>query len=181
MANIITEIVNGVETVLLDVSDTTATEADVIKGKVFTKQDGTKGTGTLEQGSYETWDGSYANLQAVSKKAFNIVCSGYATMMGYKVYISNGETTYIADYDDNPITEQLIGGYTETDLTISFSGGSGNDLGRVAYTTDGTDPSNSSTSIVLNSGNTLAPISAVYIIPYSTNMSNIKLYVGFED
>lgn len=38
----------GVEQVLLDVSATTATEEKVLKGEVFTKADGTQGTGTLE-------------------------------------------------------------------------------------------------------------------------------------
>lgn len=50
MANKITETKNGVTSVLLDVSQTTATEADVAQGKVFTKQDGTQGTGTLVAG-----------------------------------------------------------------------------------------------------------------------------------
>ena len=62
MANKITETKNGVTSVLLDVSQTTATEADVAQGKVFTKQDGTQGTGTLVQKTYETWDGSYTDL-----------------------------------------------------------------------------------------------------------------------
>lgn len=50
MANKITETKNGVTSVLLDVSQTTATEADVAQGKIFTKQDGTQGTGTLVAG-----------------------------------------------------------------------------------------------------------------------------------
>lgn len=39
---------NGVDTALLDVSGTTATEEKVLKGEVFTKADGTIATGTLE-------------------------------------------------------------------------------------------------------------------------------------
>lgn len=79
MANKVIERVNGVDTVILDVSQTTATETDVAVGKIFTKQDGTQGTGTLVPGS----DGTTMNAASDSAMESLLVESNIGKVVTY--------------------------------------------------------------------------------------------------
>jgi hypothetical protein len=97
---------NGVDTVLLDVSQTTATEEKVLKGEVFTKADGTQAEGTLE--GYQmslsddgteinfVWGGAKKNVTlTIEEKNYHDYPTGQST------YLSLTKPTSADDYDYN--------------------------------------------------------------------------------
>lgn len=98
---------NGVDTVLLDVSGTTATEEKVLKGEVFTKADGTVSTGTLEQSEgYQmslSDDGTEINFVwggAKNEVTLTITTQNeHAYPLGQLTYVSLTKPTSEVDYD----------------------------------------------------------------------------------
>jgi len=59
-------------TVIMDVTDTTATEADVLEGLKFTLASGAKGTGALKVGNARIWHGASSTAAATRAKAVTI-------------------------------------------------------------------------------------------------------------
>lgn len=105
--------------IILTVRDTTAVEADVLAGKIFTKKDGTKGTGTIV-------NNGILSGQITSKGNYFSIPAGYAT--GGSVKISSTEEAKIIPTNIRSnvkilgITGSLVEGVDTSDGTATAAG-----------------------------------------------------------
>lgn len=77
------ELANG--TVVMDVTDTTATEADVLEGAKFTLASGAKGTGALKVGNTRTWYGTCSTEAATQRK--DVTITGISELTAGDVFV----------------------------------------------------------------------------------------------
>lgn len=118
---------------LMDISDTTATESSVVKGKTFYKANGSKATGTAE---YEplivkfnrtlataSWTGSGPYTQTVTITGITVNSKVDiqmdATSLG--VLIDSGTSAIWMENNNGTITAKCIGDKPNADMTVQVT------------------------------------------------------------